>query len=134
MKTCTKCGIEKLESEFCAAYSSCGKDFLQSHCMECKRIAQREYRATPEGKRAAKSSTLKYLYGITIEDYERMYTEQHGLCDCCGEWFPVLCVEHNHTTGVIRGLTCRACNFTIETVENDGSRVLSAALYVKRHS
>lgn len=48
----------------------------------------------------------------TDKEYQRLLQEQHGLCAIC-ESPPKhdrLCADHDHTTGVIRGLLCRNCN------------------------
>jgi hypothetical protein len=54
-------------------------------------------------------------YGLTPDDYERMAEEQNWCCAICGleEWATrdgVLCVDHSHETGVVRGLLCYTCN------------------------
>lgn len=54
-------------------------------------------------------------YGLTIADYDRMFAEQEGKClgclthvdDCPRQ---LLCVDHCHTTGKVRGLLCDKCN------------------------
>lgn len=58
--------------------------------------------------------TLKHRYNITPEDYERMYEEQGGVCAICGgpqasdkKRFDI---DHDHTTGEVRGLLCNNCN------------------------
>jgi len=56
-------------------------------------------------------------YGITVLDYYAMYEEQAGRCRLCGlertgsrpDRRP-LDVDHNHTTGKVRGLLCGPCN------------------------
>jgi len=67
--------------------------------------------------RRFKSYSLK-KFGITIEDYERMFKEQNGVCAICGNPETVvtngepwrLSVDHNHETGEVRGLLCTNCN------------------------
>lgn len=63
-------------------------------------------------------STMKEMYGITPEDYDRMHAEQSGKCKTCKE-VPVgdkargrLHVDHCHQTGKIRGLLCYRCNLS----------------------
>lgn len=59
-------------------------------------------------------SRLKRQYGITIEEYERMIVEQNNLCAICGkeetEKYGKLAIDHDHNTGIVRGLLCHKCN------------------------
>lgn len=52
-------------------------------------------------------------YGITPEEYWAIYEYQGGFCYICrranGKTVR-LCVDHDHVTGFIRGLLCKACN------------------------
>lgn len=103
------------------------------------------YRA-PSAQTDSKSrfaGKLRYRYGITLDDYERMLAAQGGGCAICARlpadagnpehWTDVLCVDHCHATGKVRGLLCNDCNLAIgrgkspETLERMAS-------YVRLHS
>jgi hypothetical protein len=96
---------------------------------------QRRWRACPEGRQRrlavekawrksnphiARSRWLKHSYGITIDDYNRMYSDQSGCCSICREpetrkdgWsgkVVTLAVDHCHSSGKVRALLCRRCN------------------------
>jgi len=43
--------------------------------------------------------------------------KQAGKCACCGG-VRKLVVDHNHKTGVVRGLICNYCNMAIGFIEN----------------
>ena len=70
-----------------------------------------------------RSNHLKYNYGLTTEQYEKMLEEQNGVCAICKlpeTWthkktgkVSLLSVDHDHETGKIRGLLCRDCNQSI---------------------
>jgi hypothetical protein len=62
---------------------------------------------------------LKNKYGITVEDYEDMYAEQDGCCSICDRHYPVLCIDHCHTTGAVRGLLCSECNKALWFLHDD---------------
>lgn len=49
-------------------------------------------------------------YGISHDDYDRLYAQQQGRCCICDEFHSRLCVDHDHKTGRVRGLLCRSCN------------------------
>ncbi len=78
-----------------------------------RRVAYaRDYRV--KYKDRTRSTNLKAKYGITTEDYNRMKTEQNNCCAICGEHEDnlkrILCVDHCHSTGNVRGLLCDTCN------------------------
>jgi hypothetical protein len=56
-------------------------------------------------------------YKMTIDEYQKMYNEQNGLCLICNQQTQgrgakknTLAVDHTHETGKIRGLLCSHCN------------------------
>ncbi len=82
-----------------------------------KQIYEAEYQMNKTKKSyqlRMRNSTLKRLYGITIEDFDAMYIEQGGCCAICGthqsEMDRRLSIDHNHKTKQVRGLLCRKCN------------------------
>jgi hypothetical protein len=50
----------------------------------------------------------------------RLYEIQAGRCAACGV-YPPHCIDHDHTTGLVRGLLCRWCNSN-ESVAARGQR------------
>ena len=64
-------------------------------------------------------SRLKKIYGISEVTYNKILHEQGHACYIClrdprqfkaKKYKHNLCVDHCHTTGMIRGLLCRNCN------------------------
>jgi recombination endonuclease VII len=69
---------------------------------------------SPTRKRA-----LARLYGLTEEDYACILEAQQGRCAICDRSFSASRpphVEHDHRSGVIRGLACHHCNYTVLSV------------------
>ena len=71
-------------------------------------------------KEKNKDHQLKYKFGITLEDFDRMVESQNGLCAICGGEnvqirgrVVALAVDHNHKTGKVRGLLCNGCNTSL---------------------
>ena|SRR3990167_6756640 len=78
-------------------------------------------------KQSARKAHLAREYGLSEEDYERMYVEQGGKCVICSGWQNRLCVDHDHQTGRVRQLLCRRCNAAIGSFEED-IRLLAQAI------
>lgn len=75
---------------------------------------------------------LKKL-GITHSQYEVMYKEQKGLCAICSNTCTKsLAVDHDHTTGVIRGLLCNSCNRGLGYFKDDKLRLFAAYQYLDK--
>jgi hypothetical protein len=60
-------------------------------------------------------------YKLTVEQWHAIYNHQGGVCYACQQPEPVkgrrLSVDHNHTTGEIRGLLCSRCNPVLGKLE-----------------
>lgn len=74
---------------------------------------------------------LKATYGITVEDYNRMFDEQQGCCAICKEhqtkFKRRLSVDHCHKTRQIRQLLCQQCNHLLGNAK-DNPMLLQAAI------
>ena len=81
---------------------------------EQKKEYQRQWSAS--NKEHIRRYQLEKAYGITLEDYQRLFEKQAGLCAICQE-LPAKCVDHDHETGQIRGLLCSKCNLDLGTYE-----------------
>ena len=108
-KICSRCYQEKPLSEF---YITRRVDLSRdSHCKVCRKQQQKEYWGKEKATR--KNIVLKYIYGITLEEYNALLAKQNGVCALCGNinrHGVALHVDHDHTTGEIRGLLCFCCN------------------------
>jgi hypothetical protein len=94
---------------------------------------QRAYRDSGKKKISDRKSHLKRTFGITVADYERMLAEQGGGCAIC-ERAPrediALHVDHDHRTGMIRGLLCFRCNNALGDLESDPELLTVASGYL----
>jgi hypothetical protein len=80
---------------------------------------------------------LKLKFGITLEDYNRLFDEQSGCCRICGthqsQLKKTLSIDHCHKTGKIRALLCQKCNQGIGMFHEDLETMQSAIEYIKQH-
>lgn len=77
------------------------------------------------------------MYGISVEDYERMLIEQDGGCYICGkkpENNRALDIDHDHVTGKVRGLLCSNHNRALGLLNDNPDLLLKSVEYlVKQH-
>jgi hypothetical protein len=76
-------------------------------------------------------------YKITLEEYDRMFESQSGVCAICGkvEQSRVsLAVDHDHKTGAVRQLLCTKCNKGLGHFDDDIELFQKAIEYIKKHS
>lgn len=118
-------------------------------CTMCKRMKpieafEREARR-PSGygytckacrRREAKRHSIT-KYGVSIDEFEELKRKQGGGCAVCGRKFghergrggqeTRLVIDHEHSTGEVRGLLCSRCNTAIGLFE-DSVDLLKAAI------
>jgi len=76
-------------------------------------------------------SNLKRLYKMTEEEYAIMYAQQGGYCAICKGADP-LNVDHDHTTGKVRGLLCTSCNAGLANFKDSVEWLIQAIKYLTR--
>lgn len=57
-------------------------------------------------------------YGVDKAMFEAMYFEQDGQCAIPSCTREAKSVDHNHTTGKVRGLLCQGCNVAVGFMES----------------
>jgi len=127
-KKCCKCKQVKLLRYFGKANAT--YDGRQTICKACGLKYKREFSRTKKGKASNRRNQLNQKYGITPQKYDEILKEQNGGCAICGginENGRRLAVDHNHTTGEIRGLLCNKCNSVLGWA-GDSIAVLAGAI------
>lgn len=80
---------------------------------------------------------LKWMYGITLEQYNQLFAAQNGCCKICsthqGQLRRTLCVDHDHKTGKIRGLLCDLCNRGLGYLKDNTVILLEAIKYLNEN-
>lgn len=98
-----------------------------------KKAVQKALYLRDEPRRRA--TVIKARYGVTADRYDQMMQEQGGVCAICE--MPNtngrrLAIDHDHKTGVIRGLLCGTCNTSIGHAKDDPDRLRAMADYLER--
>lgn len=93
-------------------------------------------RERPDVWRKRKRNDQLRKYGLTVEDYDRMFRQQSGVCAICRrpeKHRKNLSVDHNHKTNVVRSLLCINCNAAVGNVKEDPLRAIAVADYLVKH-
>lgn len=131
-KICSKCKEEKSVAEFHKRLNrKCG---YKSQCKSCIKLAPKKVYPIQR-----KNYELNKSYGINLDDYNTLFSNQNGKCKICdrhldevnGGKKKYLCVDHCHASGKIRGLLCDKCNRGIGLFNDDKTLLLKAVQYLK---
>lgn len=142
-KTCSKCKVKKSADEFWKQKD--GKYGLRSACVECLKPQQKKYNAensekrnsarkkyineTPEEK--LKDIYLRSKYRITLDEFNGKKKLQNNKCAICGRKPEKLCQDHDHISGMVRGLLCQKCNAGIGFLGENIEVLESAIKYLR---
>jgi predicted GIY-YIG superfamily endonuclease len=100
------------------------------------RVAATQALARLRRQRQQIVNQLRSLYDFTLADYEALLTAQAHRCGICGrqqgnDRGHRLFVDHDHTTGDIRGLLCNRCNSALGYFGDSAKRLRRAAAYLE---
>lgn len=102
------------------------------YCVACRK----ERNAWLRDSGAGRNNMLK-KYGISQEIYDSIAALQCGRCAICdltpepiGGKKVGLFVDHDHETGLVRGLVCNGCNVGLGNFKDSAQRLRLAAQYL----
>ncbi len=83
-----------------------------------------------------KAYRLQLSYGLSMEDYNKLFDQQESKCKLCNREFNKedshdIRIDHDHKTGKVRGLLCHKCNVALGLFDEDICRLLNAAKYLE---
>jgi hypothetical protein len=74
---------------------------------------------------------LRSRYGLSLVEYQDLFQKQNGKCAIClKKPRMVLGVDHNHSTGKVRGLLCQLCNGYIGHIKEQKDSLKRAIRYL----
>lgn len=155
---CPRCEESKARDEFTTDRRR--KAGIKVWCKACCRVAQKAWRENnPDAARkideryrtsehgaahraeqrkayapVQREAKLRNAYGMTAADYDLMVAVQANRCaGCTREALPdqPLQVDHNHTTGEVRGLLCGSCNRAVGLLGDNAETLLRLADYLE---
>lgn len=93
-------------------------------------------RENPERAKESKlRSRLRHDFGISLEDWREMFKAQGEACAACGanesgdkrgHWH----TDHDHKTGIVRGILCHGCNTALGLLGDSTDRLLDLVNYL----
>lgn len=131
LKECTKCSKRRQLMKFFKDKTK--SDGLDSWCMYCRNRYKRlnRFKILKRRNKTARVDQLKCLYGMSQKDYDFLYKKQKGKCGICRQhsssFTRILCVDHSHRTGLVRGLLCFKCNAALGGFK-DNRKLLNNAI------
>lgn len=85
---------------------------------------------------------LQKVYGISEDTYIKLFEEQKGVCAICKSpethvhrktnLICNLSVDHDHSTGIVRGLLCKRCNMALGLLRDSEVLLENAKKYLNK--
>lgn len=111
----------------------------KKHRKEINARALEYYHKTKDKKHGVR---LERLYGITLSQYYELLSKNGGKCPICGIDKPYgeeymgpkryFAVDHDHKTGVVRGVLCHRCNTGIGSFKDSIDSLKKAIEYLEK--
>ncbi len=147
---CARCGkIPTCDGQWCSSCLERGRTWRKSRpgykpmvkirapiserkksglCLYCAEPAIKLLCETCSDKTRCKKYKMSPADLISLREYSMQ-------CHSCGDSFESSSeehIDHNHQTGKVRGLLCRACNLALGHLKEDSSRIEKLLSYVER--
>lgn len=148
-RKCKECNEEKHISQYYKhSVDKSGREFYYTTCKECERKIQlkkyhnlsydekKEYQIKcGPSKEYAKRHKLMSQYGITLEQFYEMYSNQNNACYICKRLVSAdkICVDHDHLSGKVRKLLCHQCNSLLGFAKDDRIILEECIKYLGEH-
>ena len=139
-----KCGdCEKAQQLVARNKKRQSPEGLEAHRVASRKSYHKNKRNRPKQVRDPlenKDSFLRSTYGITYEEFIQKCNEQGDVCKICKSpetrksRYGGICrlhVDHEHTTGKVRGLLCHACNSGLGHFREDIDLLWNAIEYIE---
>jgi hypothetical protein len=104
------------------------RKYFKDHPDKKEKAGERRKIWAQKNQDRIRRNVYKRVYGITLEEYNRLHELQGGLCALCGnpecdsrkKW---LAVDHNHESGRVRKLLCTTCNTRLGWYEVNKNKI-----------
>jgi Recombination endonuclease VII len=106
-------------------------------CAQVQKSYWAERNAGTRYKRSKVDYRYQKLFGLTLGEYEQLVEDQAGVCLRCqrrpeevGKVNRRLAIDHDHGTGLVRGLLCSDCNTYLGRLETNWKGLVFDLLYL----
>jgi hypothetical protein len=129
---CSTCKVFLSKAKFAR-----DKSLTRGYGYECMPCNYKRRSSKPDHIRKSYNWHLIRKYGITIEERDRMFSDQGFKCASCGcdksgKTGDIWCVDHNHATNKVRAILCHSCNFALGVLKEDPEKIERLAVYIRR--
>jgi protein-arginine kinase activator protein McsA len=134
MLRCHKCNTEKDKSLFSKRNNT--KRGYSYICKEChneysrlvwyRKNRKKHIKSVSDWKNRNKLQVYATRYGLSIKDVKRYHEAANGACQICFKK-KRLVLDHDHSTGEIRGFLCSDCNLGLGRFF-DNTKILNNAV------
>jgi len=160
MKECSQCNVNRSLKDYHKEAKSadglranckiCNKEYRKKHSARIKMYNVKYCAENKDKLRAAKSAydklnkdrirdyQMQKNYGISLEDRQVLSESQEHCCGICtisevDTSSGRLSIDHDHASGVVRGLLCQPCNVAIGSLKDSSAVALKASEYLKKN-
>jgi len=83
-----------------------------------------------------KEKHYKSHYNLTLQDIEEMLIKCENMCPICNTNITIKnsAIDHDHSTGKIRGILCRRCNKGLGHFKDNSQVLIKASEYLEKSS
>jgi len=131
-KKCSDCNVEKDVTEF----NTNGKGkAIKPFCKDCSKERNKKNR------QKTRETNIKWRYGISYDDLLSMFEKQNGRCGICNTKIELFAdalnkgsvghIDHDHSSGEVRGLLCGNCNTGLGKFNDDVALLKTAIQYLR---
>lgn len=146
-KLCRTCGVAQPIERFPIVRKRSGQTYRTSPCRDCTneyhrrhyernrgriRERQRKYQAAHASEHGDRF--LCWTYSITKERLAALREAHEGKCGLCGIAGKKLVMDHDHSSGDVRGLLCSSCNVGLGMFGDSAERLRTAIAYLEKYA
>lgn len=134
---CSICLQYKKDDEFPRQAAKKYNRYRDTRCRSCQSATKK----LPENRARARVSERRRKlvnWGTTEAQVTHMFEEQGSCCEACKRplelWGRNMVIDHDHATGLFRGILCSSCNSFLGIVEENIERIQGLIEYKLKHT